>query len=126
MRIEDLPEEPTIEDFKNLSKQELDRIPYDVLKAKCCFAGCKNGTTVRDYGFAPVFFLNRNSKAAAKCPKLYWMNFDLMVWYCGKHWQYLKRLGTEYVWQQYNIEKNIPVEVIKRVNQDTEFIEKKR
>lgn len=124
MKIEDLPIEPTIDDFKKLDKESIDRIPYDILRAKCCFAGCKNGTTVRDYGFAPVFFLNRNGKRATKFPRLYWMDFDELRWFCEKHYQYLKRNGGEYVFRQYNIEKEIPSEVIKRVNQDTEFIEK--
>lgn len=122
MKIENLPEEPTINDFKELEKQELDLIPYDVLFAKCCVVGCENGTTVRDYGFAPFFFLNRNSKSAMKHPEKYWLNFAEIVWFCGKHNEYYKRFGDA-IFVRKTIEQTIPFEIKKRVNQSIEFAE---
>ena len=55
----------------SLKKEELDSLPYDVLKWECCCKDCKRGTTVRDYGIAPNYILNRNGKTINKNPSKY-------------------------------------------------------
>ncbi|OPC36170.1 hypothetical protein [Elizabethkingia miricola] len=122
MRIDDLPDDFGPEDFMKLSKSDLDILPYDVLKWECCFKDCKNGTTVRDYGIAPNYFLNRNSKAADKSPNKYWHNTSNIVWFCGKHYPYMKRLGMEYTFQRFCKYKRPSPRIIKQVNQNIEKI----
>ncbi|WP_027381859.1 hypothetical protein [Epilithonimonas caeni] len=120
MRIEDLPENFTPEEFMKLDKMELDNLPYDVLKWECCFKNCNRGTTIRDYGIGPFYFLNRNSKAAEKHPERYWNNLNHIVWFCGKHYPYFKRLGWQQIEHRYFERKELSINPIKKVNQGNE------
>jgi hypothetical protein len=111
-----------MEDFEilfNMTKAELDALPYDVYKWNCCCKDCKNATTVRDYGLETegMYFLNRNGKAADKNPKSYWMNLFEIYWFCGKHWKYFQRLGQEAMFKKFvDYEKDKLAEKIKEVN----------
>lgn len=122
MKIEELSDNPTPGEIMRLDKPDLDVLPYDVLKWTCCVDGCDRGTTVRDYGLTPYYFLNRNSKAAERKPETYWINAYRKVWFCGKHLEYLKRLGAEYVFKKWSISPGFPVEIVKKVNQQNEII----
>lgn len=111
-----------IDIMRNLSKQELDLLPYDVLKWHCCCKGCKNSTTVRDYGVSPYYFLNRNSKEAQKHPLNYWNNLNVVYWFC-KHYQFLKRLGGEYMFEKYADKEKEKIGIlVKKVNYGIEQI----
>lgn len=83
-----------MEELEKMTKAELDALPYVIHKWNCACKDCPNGTTVRDYGAGPLYFLNRNSKGAELHPQTYWVNLDTHIWYCGKHWKYFKRLGA--------------------------------
>ena len=122
MKIHELSDEPTADEIMKLDKEDLDSMPYNVLKWECCFNGCKCGTTVRDYGLHPFYFLNRNSKAAERNPKKYWFDLRVIHWFCGKHWKYYQRLGAEYVFNKFAVDKGFPVEVVKKVNYINEQI----
>lgn len=123
MKIEELSENPTIEEIKKLDKPSLDILPYEVYRWECCCKNCPNGTTVRDYGFAPHYFLNRNSKKASESPRTYWYKLDLNVWLCGKHLEYHKRLGADIMWEKYiDIEKPRLGLLVKKINQNIEQI----
>lgn len=123
MKLEDLPENFTSWDFIKLDKEVLDVLPYDIFKWKCCVRGCENGTTVRDYGISPFYFLNRNTKAALKNPRDYWKKIHEVevssIWFCGKHWKFYERLGDEYTRKYFD--KN-QIEFVKKVNQSTEHL----
>ncbi|KUJ56432.1 hypothetical protein [Chryseobacterium aquaticum] len=106
----------------SLSKVELDSLPYDVLKWECCCKDCNRGTMVRDYGITPIYFLNRNSKAADKNPSKYWMDTSKIVWLCGKHYAIMKRCGFDYILKKYFEHNKHPFEIIKKVNQGIEKI----
>lgn len=124
MKIEELKDDFTYQDFKHLDKSELDILPYEIYRWDCCCKDCSNGTTVRDYGFAPHYFLNRNSKKSFQTPRIYWCNLDLQVWFCGKHFSYYKRFGFEVMWDKY-IDHNKPKNVgglVKKSNQNIEKI----
>jgi hypothetical protein len=92
MKLEDLAEDCTPQDFMLLERESLERVPYTLLKWGCQAKGCTGGTTVRDYGIAPFYFLNRNSKKSTVYPWLYWQNVGERFWLCGKHWKFYDRL----------------------------------
>lgn len=100
-----------------MSKAELDSLPYDVYKWNCCCKNCNGYTTVRDYGIAPTYFLNRNSKASQKNPKEYWQDLEVFSWFCSKHWKYFKRLGGYTMFEKY-ADSNKPKlgDFVKKVN----------
>ena len=122
MNLQDLNDDPSSEDIRQLDKESLDVLPYNILKWDCCFKGCDCGTTVRDYGLQPFYFLNRNSKEALRNPEKYWNDLSRIRWFCGKHWKYYQRLGPEYVFKKFCIDKGFPIEVVKNVNQRNEKI----
>ncbi|MDF2931234.1 MAG: hypothetical protein K0R36_565 [Chryseobacterium sp.] len=104
----------------SLTKEELDSLPYDVLKWECCCKDCNRGTTVRDYAIAPYYILNRNGKAINKNPSKYWMDTSKIVWLCGKHFAIMKRCGFDYILSKYFDKATDPEGVMKKVNQGIE------
>jgi hypothetical protein len=78
-----------IEELKSMSREELDKVPYDKKKWVCQGKKCSNGTVVRDYGIAPFFYLQRKCDAG-------WVNLNLQFWMCGKHNKARKRLEKNY------------------------------
>lgn len=110
-------------DIKKFSKAELDVLPYDIYKWNCCVKDCCNGTTVRDYGIYPFYFLNRNGKSCEKFPGRYWMDLSAVKWFCGKHWKYFQRLGAEKMFEKFcDYEKPALGKLVKKVNQGNEKI----
>lgn len=77
-------------DIKTLSREELDRVPADVVLWVCCVKGCSRHTRLRDFGTAPEYYHN----------KLGWQNLYDRVFFCGGHWK-----GYERLCKQYGIEK---------------------
>lgn len=109
MKLKDLPDDFTREQFMQLDKESLDAVPYTRMRWLCQCKGCKNGTTVRDYGLGGGprglwAFLDRNSKNAEKNPSDYWMGPN-NYWLCGKHNKLFKRLEKrfdfEHVWRRF-------------------------
>ena len=121
MRIDNLPNNFTFLDFIELDKDDLDALPYDVYRWNCCCKDCNNGTTIRDYGFSPNYFLNRNSKKSKMTPQIYWFRVDVQRWFCGKHFEYLKRLGDQIMWDKFiDHDKEALGSLVKKVNQQIE------
>lgn len=96
MKLQDLPPDFTPNQFIQLDKESLDMVPYDTKKWCCQCKGCTNGTRVRDYGIAPFFFLDRNSKRAAAKTADYWCDLRRNYWLCNKHLKFFKRLSKIY------------------------------
>lgn len=127
MKLFELPDDFTTEQFKQLDKESLDQIPYDLCKKYCQCKGCKNGTKVRDYGLGSTFFLHRNSKDASKNPSEYWLGKN-NYWICGKHRRFWDRLEKQYGFEAtykklLDLTGLKELELIKKVNATTEFIE---
>jgi len=103
MKLADLPNDFTPDQFRQLDKESLDAVPFVRLRWLCQCKGCNNGTHVRDYGLEIWFFLDRNSKAAARNPRDYWMG-RRNYWLCGKHNKFFKRLKKrfdfDHVWRR--------------------------
>lgn len=96
MKLCDLPDDFTSEQFMQLDKESLDSIPYEQKKWQCQCKGCTNGTHVRDYSLSPFFFLDRNSKYCREHPEEYWNNLNFRYWLCGKHRKMFDRLEKMY------------------------------
>lgn len=97
MKLDQLPDDFTPEQFRRLDKESLDAVPFVRRRWLCQVKNCTNGTHIRDYGLGPFnqrgiwAFLDRNSKNAQKNPSDYWMGPN-NYWLCGKHNALFKRL----------------------------------
>lgn len=110
MKLADLPDDFTPEQFRQLDKESLDAIPFVRRRWLCQCKGCTRGTHVRDYGleeFNPRgiwALLDRNSQDAAKHPDRYWMGPN-NYWLCGRHDALFKRMrgkfDFEHVWRRF-------------------------
>lgn len=121
MKLADLPDDFTIQQFKQLDKESLDAVPYVRRRWLCQCKGCTRGTHVRDYGLAPFngrgiwAWLDRNSKWANSHPTELWMGPN-NYWLCGKHNAMFKRLkgkfDFEHVWRRFiDTEKIVVVDI---------------
>lgn len=103
MKLSELPDDFTPEQFRQLDKESLDAIPFTRLRWLCQCKGCTNGTHVRDYGLGKWWLLDRNSKGIAKDTSGYWMGL-YNYWLCGKHNRLFKRLekrfDIEHIWRR--------------------------
>lgn len=81
-----------------LERSALKMIPYTRLRWECQVKGCTNGTHVLDYGIAPYYFLDRNSKNSQRYPELYWRNLREKIYLCGKHYKWVVRLKKRFDW----------------------------
>jgi hypothetical protein len=89
-------EEVTFDDLRVMSKDELDKIPYQRKKWLCQCKGCTNGTHVRDYGVSPFFWLDRNSNWAQHSPEELWTDLTKFCWMCSKHRKLISRLRPRF------------------------------
>lgn len=96
MKLEQLPDDFTPEQFRQLDKESLDRVDYTKMWLRCECKGCENGTIVRDYGLAPWYWIHRNSKAAEAKPGKYWFFATHWYWLCGKHNKIFRRLAKRF------------------------------
>lgn len=73
-----------IDQLKEMSPEELEKVPYTIVMWNCSGNKCSNGTKVRDYGAHPWYY------RATKNPK--WHNIGNNFWACAKHNKFCKRL----------------------------------
>jgi len=71
-----------------MSREELDKVDYDLKKWQCQAKGCTCGTKIRDYGISPYFY-HPTKKGA-------WARLDNTFWLCGKHNKFYKHLTKIY------------------------------
>lgn len=76
------------EGMKAMSREELDRTPYDLKKWCCQVKSCSNGTKIRDYGIVPLYFLHRKHG--------FWVDLKTTFFLCGKHWKWFHKLKGLY------------------------------
>lgn len=77
-----------IEDMKLMPVEELDKIPFEVVRWNCFVKGCKGHTKVRDYGAWPEYWHPRKS--------IGWFSIFQYYWLCSKHNKLIKRLKKIY------------------------------
>lgn len=121
MKLEQLPDDFTREQFMQLDKESLDAVPYIRRRWLCQVKNCTNGTHVRDYGLEPFngrgiwALLDRNGKGITKNPRDWWMGPN-NYWLCGKHNAMFKRLKNhfdfEHIWRRFiDVDKIIVLEI---------------
>ena len=86
-----------IEELKSMSREELDQVPYDLVKWFCQCKGCTYGSRIRDYGISPFFYWPRKGEG--------WINLNFNYLLCGKHWKLVKRLEKSY--EPHHIERKL-------------------
>jgi hypothetical protein len=122
MKLEQLPDDFTPQQFMQLDRESLEQIPYTRMKWFCVCKGCNNGTHIRDYGIG-WYFLDRNSKNSWKNPRAYWRGRN-DCYICSKHWLLWQRLEKKFDYDHifrrlvgsYNEEqRRIPVTELKTI-----------
>lgn len=94
MKLEDLPDDFTPEQFRRLDRESLDQVPYTLMKWVCFCTGCNNGTKIRDYGIG-WYLLHRNSKRSHTIPEDYWRGRN-NIYLCGKHGYLFDKLENRF------------------------------
>lgn len=85
------PEEAAaIEELKAMSDEELLLVDHDIVKWVCQGKGCCNGTKIRDYGIAPVYYKKHRSFKDS------FFDINRYYWMCSKHFKMFKRLSKNY------------------------------
>lgn len=78
-----------IKQLYEMSREELDLVPFTVVKWQCQAKGCCNGTKVRDYGIKPIYWRQKLLPSE-------FFNVDAWFWMCAKHLKFWKRLIKKY------------------------------
>ena len=81
-------QEEAIKELLAMSPNELAKVDHDGIRWTCCVEGCERYTYVRDYGVAPYYYWRKK-----------FQKFDNHRFYCGKHWQYFKRVPNKLVYK---------------------------
>lgn len=84
MKLHELPDDFTEEQFMQLDRESLDTIEYSSRKWICNCKGCTNWTAIRDYGIMPYVYHPRKGWG--------WTNLERVYFLCGKHNKFFKRL----------------------------------
>jgi len=87
----DKEEEAAIVEMMAMTDAELELVPFTIVKWQCQGKGCTNGTKVRDYGIAPIYFHPRKS--------IRWFHIDDYIWNCSKHNKFVKRLQKSFSYE---------------------------
>lgn len=88
-----MSEEEAIKELKNMSREEIDLVPYDTLKLICQAKGCNRHTKVRDYGLQDTYYSNRF------IGKEKWHNIKFSFFLCAKHWKWYDKLTKRFdIW----------------------------
>ena len=85
--MELIEEQQAIQELMTMTEDELLLVEFEVVKWVCQGKNCCNGTKVRDYGIAPIYYN--------------FFDVNKYFWMCGKHAKIFKRL-----------KKNFPIEKI--------------
>lgn len=96
IKLEDLSDDPTPEQIRQLDRTSLDLIPFERRWWNCAAKKCNGGTGIRDYGINPWYLLDRNSKESIRNPTKYWRPLDRRFMLCSKHYSPYIRLVKLY------------------------------
>lgn len=77
-----------IADLKRMSEDELNLVPYTIVKWVCSGKNCNGHTKVRDYGIGPEYWHPRKS--------IHWFSTLNKFWMCPKHWKFYRRLSKNF------------------------------
>lgn len=77
------------EEFMKFSREELDKIPFDLVRWQCKIKLCKCFSRVRDYGIDPWYYMPRGLRGADG-KTFYWVNTRKIFLMCHKHKKYWK------------------------------------
>ena len=79
----DWEESQAISELLNMTRDQLDKVDYDLKRWPCQCKKCTRGTRIRDYGISPWYYWPANKK---------WIRLDRNFFMCSIHWKFSKRL----------------------------------
>lgn len=79
-----------------MKEPQLQELSFDILKWTCCIEGCDRFTRIKDYSCTPYYHWRKK-----------WWNLRHSVFYCGKHWQYFKRVPEKLIYKPGNGEEHL-------------------
>ena len=82
-----MTDQEAIQELMAMSEDQLLLVDFEVVKWCCQGKGCCNGTKVRDYGIAPLYYKKHRSF------KENFFDINRYYWMCGKHYKLFKRLS---------------------------------
>ena len=74
-------------ELKAMTREELDKVDYDLKRWACQCKKCTRGTKVRDYGVSPWFYWP---------PKKCWVDLTNNFLICAIHWKFQRRLQKSF------------------------------
>jgi len=81
-------EEEALLELRAMSPDKLAEIDHDVIIWTCCVAGCQRLSRVKDYGVSPYYFWKKRFQYLRD-----------NRFFCGKHWQYFRRVPSKLVYK---------------------------
>ncbi len=75
------------EEIMKLSREELDKMPFDIVRWQCKIKLCKSFTRMRDYGIHPWYYHPRGVVRSDTKETEYWINVYRIFRICGKHFK---------------------------------------
>ena len=91
MKLEDLPDDFTPEQFMELDADSLNQIPFETGKWQCKIKFCKCFTRVRGYSINPFFYHKRGTKDLKTGLMVHWFDCRNRFFICQKHKKYWKK-----------------------------------
>lgn len=86
-----MTDQEAFDEIMSMSEQELANVSHDVKKWVCCAEGCDRFTSIKDYGILPLFRWRKK-----------WWDLSKQVFYCGKHWQWFRRVPQKLKYKEYH------------------------
>lgn len=80
-------------DIYKLSAEELNNVPFDIVRWQCKIESCECFTRLRDYGITPIYY--HKSGMNSDNGFSHWVNIEKEFFMCGKHWKQYKGKPVE-------------------------------
>ena len=90
----DIEEQQAIEELQSMSFEELEKVPFEVVRQQCKIEGCSCFTRLRDYGIHPLYF-RKNGFVSTDIGKHNWTNVYERFFMCNKHWKMYRNAKQE-------------------------------
>lgn len=75
--------EAAIQELRAMRSDQLQNVPFELVKWICAAKGCNRHTKLRDYGIAPFYWWTNKKK---------WMPTHTNFYLCSKHWKIYSHL----------------------------------
>ena len=87
MKLSDLPDDFTPDQFMQLNAESLEQVSFTVVRWQCKIKLCKCFTRLRDYGLDPLYYSKRGI-ISPDGKVIHWVNTREIFLICRKHKKY--------------------------------------